>query len=141
MKVGRLVDLDGLFEAARKRFFERVLLIIVNDAKVWAPIAQKQKGATGKGNKKSGGYLRDSMGKGNGINQATADYAFIGTNAPYGKYLDDSKRTGKYHYRSGPHLGKVTTGFLTDSPSRRSAEIEDALNRTRAEIEAGWGRG
>lgn len=141
VKVGRLVDLTGLFADARKRFFTRVMVIITNDAKVWAPVQQKATGKSGKGNKRSGGYLRNSLGMGNGINQATADFAVVGTNASYGKYLDDNKKTGKYHYRSGPHMGSVTTGWLSDSPDRTRAEIEDALNRTRAEIEKGWKSG
>lgn len=146
--VKRTVDIDAMLAGAFRPFFEDVMLILYNDAVEWAPVQQKQKGSSGRGNKQSGGLLRSSIAPGRGVTTFGAGYAKVGSSltrpggdVPYGLYLDDPDRTGKYHYRSGPHQGQVTTGWLTGSIDRKERDVNDALSELASGIEAGWKRG
>jgi phage gpG-like protein len=144
------VDLSKIVAGASKEYFKRVMVIVHKDVVVHAPVQQKEKKAgrgkarkvvSGKGNKLSGGTLRKSLAPGGGVTSYTDTQAVIGTNVHYAKYLDDNKGTGRYHYRSGPRQGEVTTGWFSGAVERMAGELDAALATVAKDIETGWERG
>lgn len=146
--VVREVDVAKLLAGGLRAFFEDAMNILHNNAVEWAPVQQREKGSSGRGNKQSGGLLRSSIAPGRGVTSFGDGFAKVGSSltrpggqVPYGLYLDDPDQTGKYHYRSGPHQGQVTTGWLTGSADRAKSELDESLRELAGDIEAGWKTG
>lgn len=84
------------------------------------------------------GYLRNSLAPGGGVTEVDPSsppmWAAVGTNVPYGTYLE----FGNYHYLAGPSAGKATEGWLSSTIPNIEGAIGGAVSELAAGIQAAY---